>query len=229
MNAGAALKAVERHYSVLTPAERFKLVINAQVRGDDADLRRLVDSCPRFNYSLTDWAYRGHIEALHHVLSYVVLILRQETAAAAARTTAVELARELGARTDILVDIAWRMGYNAGAEAAGQDLDGQAGGFRVMLGDAGKDPYDLAEVWANMADDAGAELGANLGAHWAAFDSWSRDATGVDGAALLGGFHPGMPWVTVLIEMCQAAPVDQGKAEEFRAELAALWDRMLGE
>ncbi len=44
-------------YDRLTAHERLRLVIGAQARGDDAEVDRLVQSCPRVNYSAGDDAY----------------------------------------------------------------------------------------------------------------------------------------------------------------------------
>ncbi len=46
-------------YDRLTPEERFKLDLEAMARGDDEESRRLVDSCPRRAYNMTDWAFSG--------------------------------------------------------------------------------------------------------------------------------------------------------------------------
>ena len=49
--------ALGKHYDRLSPSERFTLDVEAQARGDETASRRLVDSCPRRNYSMTDWAF----------------------------------------------------------------------------------------------------------------------------------------------------------------------------
>jgi hypothetical protein len=51
--------AMGKLYDRLSPSERFRLDVEAQARGDETESRRLVDSCPRRNYSMTDWAFSG--------------------------------------------------------------------------------------------------------------------------------------------------------------------------
>ena len=44
-------------YDRLTPEERFRLVVEAEVRGDEGESRRLVQSAPRYTYEEADPAY----------------------------------------------------------------------------------------------------------------------------------------------------------------------------
>lgn len=47
------------HYDKLTPEERFRLDVLAMARGDKQDSERLVSSCPKFTYTITDNAFSG--------------------------------------------------------------------------------------------------------------------------------------------------------------------------
>ena len=46
-----------RFYDTLTPEERFRLLVQAEARGDEVEARRLVESCPRRTYSQRDDAF----------------------------------------------------------------------------------------------------------------------------------------------------------------------------
>jgi hypothetical protein len=46
-------------YDRLTPEERFTLDVEAMARGDTEESRRLVDTCPRLDYRMTDLAFSG--------------------------------------------------------------------------------------------------------------------------------------------------------------------------
>jgi hypothetical protein len=45
---------LHRHYGRLTPEERFRLDVLAMVRGDMQESERLVSSCPRASYTMTE-------------------------------------------------------------------------------------------------------------------------------------------------------------------------------
>lgn len=47
------------HYDKLTPEERFRLDVLAMARGDKQESERLVSSCPKFTYTITDNAFSG--------------------------------------------------------------------------------------------------------------------------------------------------------------------------
>jgi hypothetical protein len=46
-------------YDRLTPEERFRLDVEAMARGDTEESMRLVDTCPRRTYAMTDLAFSG--------------------------------------------------------------------------------------------------------------------------------------------------------------------------
>ena len=50
-------KGLGKLYDQFTPEERFTLDLEAMSRGDEEESRRLVDSCPRKSYTMTDVAF----------------------------------------------------------------------------------------------------------------------------------------------------------------------------
>ncbi len=50
---------LHRHYDRLTAEERFRLDVLAMARGDKQESERLVSSCPRFSYTMTDRHFSG--------------------------------------------------------------------------------------------------------------------------------------------------------------------------
>jgi hypothetical protein len=50
---------LHRHYDKLTAEERFRLDVLAMARGDRQESERLVSSCPKFSYTMTDNAFSG--------------------------------------------------------------------------------------------------------------------------------------------------------------------------
>lgn len=226
MTANGALKAVERHYGQLSADERFCLWAMAEARGDETDVRRLLDTCPKFTYTMNDLEFSDRARGLTHMFFYALLVLNGAEKSRLWGDVLPALARELGSRADDLCDLAWRMGYNAGAEAAGRpDLDGQPGGLRAML----KRPLDLADVWPELI---GAEAGAmprDFVAFVHAFDAWGLEVTGAGGLALLAGYSGGDPFTLRLVELARLAletDVDPAELAEARASLDDLWSRL---
>ena len=50
-------------YDRLTPKERFKLVVEAEIRGDNKEFGQLVRSAPRYTYEQVDLAYTDLMKA----------------------------------------------------------------------------------------------------------------------------------------------------------------------
>ena len=50
---------LHRHYDRLDADERFRLDVLAMARGDKQESERLVTSCPRFTYTMTDREFAG--------------------------------------------------------------------------------------------------------------------------------------------------------------------------
>ena len=51
-----------RHYALLTPQERFPLVVEAMARGDEAEAGRLEGTCPRLYYRHSDAEFRDRLQ-----------------------------------------------------------------------------------------------------------------------------------------------------------------------
>lgn len=57
-------KLPDRNYAALTGTERAAVAFAAMARDDDAELRRLKDTCPLKGYRITDPDYSDRIDAL---------------------------------------------------------------------------------------------------------------------------------------------------------------------
>jgi hypothetical protein len=72
------MKKIDKFYDTFTPDERVKLALAAMGRNDEAELRRLWDTCPRKNYRMQDAAFDDRMDAVlliaKSVLSYLLLI-----------------------------------------------------------------------------------------------------------------------------------------------------------
>jgi hypothetical protein len=54
-------------YVSLTPHQRVIATIEAEARGDDAEVQRLIDGCPKKTYRMGDASYVDTIRSLTHV------------------------------------------------------------------------------------------------------------------------------------------------------------------
>lgn len=220
------LKAVERQYPALAPDERFRLAVAALVRDDRGDLARLVDTCPRQVFSLTELAYRGRIEALHHVLDL-------------AAVTIADLVRGIMVGEALaMMAVALRDGIREGYAL------GYAHGWRACWawhGSGGDAPehadklgYTLDQLTPEL--DAGAEEQvpefrrlafdpARAAAFCRAFDEWAQEATGADGRELVGVFHGArlVERATRVWSAVEGIDPDPAELADWRRELAELW------
>ena len=137
MNAGA----VSRHYGSLTPEERFRLILAASGRGDDAERTRLVSAAPRLTLARPDhtpFAQAFHELALlifielsdaaasfSEALDHADLVAAEDEGEAAAGEEAAELASE-GSRKrptwQRCLDLALGFGFLLRTKAGGWKL-----------------------------------------------------------------------------------------------------------
>src|SRR5579872_86977 len=71
-------KALARHYANLTPEERFRLILAAGARGDEAERDRLLDAGKRITLSVQDHAPYAH--AFDHFAFLAFIELLEEAA-----------------------------------------------------------------------------------------------------------------------------------------------------
>lgn len=83
-------KGLSGLYDRLTPAERFQLDVEATARGDEADSKKLVESCPRRHYKQNEAAFTGRWHAAIHLTLAVSLDLSRHLA----RLTMVEAMKQ---------------------------------------------------------------------------------------------------------------------------------------
>lgn len=84
------MKIGNQVYETLTPEQRLVAMVEASGRDDENEMRRLVTSCPRKNYSQPDAAFMDEWEALvsktlaleldlmHKVINILFFLLRKE-------------------------------------------------------------------------------------------------------------------------------------------------------
>jgi hypothetical protein len=77
-------------YDRLTPEERFRLDVEAMARGDTEESERLVDTCPRYTYAMTDLAFSGRWQTTTEMVLVLCLDLTQHMS----RLTMIDAIRE---------------------------------------------------------------------------------------------------------------------------------------
>ncbi len=66
---------IDKLYDRLAPEERFRLVIEAEARGDEEESRRLARSAPRYTYTDADPDYINRLRASQEITTAVCLDL----------------------------------------------------------------------------------------------------------------------------------------------------------
>jgi len=82
---------LHRHYDKLEAEERFRLDVLAMARGDMQESERLVTSCPRFSYTMTDRAFGGRWSGAENITLRIYIALGD----ALARMRVIDAMREL--------------------------------------------------------------------------------------------------------------------------------------
>ena len=127
-------KGVGKLYDRLSPSERFRLDVEAQARGDEAESRRLVDTCPRRNYSMTDWAFSGRWQTTTEILLAVCVELSQYMS----RLNMIDAIRETLPYAHVVyhneTDSAYLSGHEAGSRYAWKraGMDGDPPGWAPL-------------------------------------------------------------------------------------------------
>lgn len=226
------LAKLEKRYDVLTADERFRLSVAARARGDFADERRLDEACPRVNLTGADRAYADRWTGFCDVaegVSRVLLVLRE-------RDRRAEVLRDAWMLTGRLMSRSAEWGWNAGWNARGglpmPDYDPMGAGEWWEVNEGTPDG------WAASVAAAEAERGPDpylieLAAVWRAWDDWSLEILGLDGAAaFVGMFGVGdapalAAWAVEAAE--RAGEPDPAEVAETRAAFDAIWRRRVGQ
>ena len=231
-----------KFYDRLTPEERFRLVMEAEVRGDEEESRRLVQTAPRYTYTEADPVYTSLVWASHEVTWAVCLGLVPSLV----KMRMVAAFREALPRT-----------YNRCAhEAVSAYLDGDRAGSRRAWEAAGKagdppgwregdereeDP-ELEEVldgitarigrfsgrFSGLLKDLELEIAADARACWEGFSNFSRAELGLEPKKLVKLWYAAaLPEIEELEALTEGLEIDQEKLEESEALLKSGWSELM--
>jgi hypothetical protein len=235
-------------YDRLTPEERFKLDVEAMARGDSEESRRLVDTCPRRSYTMTDVGFSGRWDGAIQLCMAALLDFRYTTAKLRmidAFRVVIPYSQTLAqdAAFDAYFDghrggsyHAWNAAGKTGRPSAWPELD-------LEPEDAERDPAmerDMDEIQAKvkkygellpeLIDRLECDLTTGALAVWEAFSGFCEEEMGFSAEKLLQAtFEPALEDVMWFKERCGRVELEADRAavEECREALGAHWQRMV--
>jgi hypothetical protein len=117
-------------YPSFKPPERLTLMLRAMERGDDAEVDRLRDSCPRKTYTQPDIAFDDRVDLAFDMFAITCIDLRAMTA----KLAAIDWAKHVVRTFAPLNHITATLGFIEGVRCAG-GLDGAATQIAQELAD----------------------------------------------------------------------------------------------
>ena len=245
-------KGVGKLYDRLTPSERFRLDVEAQARGDEAESRRLVDTCPIRGYKMTDWAFSGRWQTTTEIVLAVCIELSQYMS----RLNMIDAIRETLPYARVVydneMDSAYLSGHEAGSRYAWEraGMDGNPPGWAPLAEDGeSTDAEDFDPAIEEALEAAGERLAeADLMPEllsrleekttqeaWTlfeAFSSFCREEFEVEPEKVIKAlFEP----IVARLEDLKArsekfdTEADEGVASEYAAAFSEAWRRHLKE
>jgi hypothetical protein len=235
-------------YDRLTPEERFRLDVEAVARGDSEESRRLVDTCPRRTYTMTDLGFSGRWDGAIQLCVAVLSDLRYTTA----KLHMIDAFRAVIPYSHTLAEDAAFQAYFDGHRSGSYHAWNAAGkpgrppawpeqGFECE--DEEQDPAmerDMEEIEAKvekygellpeLLGRLERELGAQALSVWEAFSGLCEEEMGLSSEKLLQAtFDPALGDVKWLLGLCErlGLEADPAAGEECREALGAHWQRTI--
>lgn len=223
-------------YDRFRPEERFRLVIEAQARGDEGETRKLISTCPRREYTMTEAEYADRMIVAETLVQAVALDLAPRIA----RAKMVEGFEE-----------ALPFTYNSCAnEATLAYFDGHKEGIRWAWEKAGMEgeppepedeEYDEAELdlievriqgaskrFTGMLEKLKLQVATEARAMWEAFSVFCRGELGLEPEKPVRVFfEPLLCEVEELIKMTEDIELQQEEVDRYGEVVGSGWQRAL--
>ncbi len=227
---------LHRHYDRLTGEERFRLDVLATARGDLQESERLVSSCPRETYTMTDRHFSGRwLRVMDMTLRCYVWMAEHLDRMDALRAVRVVLPIQADYARERMRD-AFVEGRRAGARQAWgvADADGPAPELpHEGIDEARVD--ELAGLGASIMPEILDGLERREAEHaltlWRGFGAFCEDALGLEPRKVLTVvMEPGVARVEDLEAMAERLELepDAEAFEEVRIGLAEAWETVEG-
>jgi hypothetical protein len=223
-------------YAAIAPAERFRLLMEARARDDEAEDRRLMKTCPRKTYTMPDLALLDQLEAVDMLALCVCLDLAVPLAKLRMLKAQALLLDYLKNREADLICAGWYDGYCYG-RAEGWRLAGMEG-EPPEIGDEVGDGEELP-----LPEDEGPAAQWFLGVNsrlirdletialeqWEAFTLFCREDLKLEPETVLEVcMAPALQTVQSALAEMQGVEADPTQVEERRDLLGQLWRRLAG-
>ena len=226
-------------YDRLTPEERFRLVVEAEVRGDEGESRRLVQSAPRYTYEEADPAYTRLARASKDLTWAVCLDLLPRLAkmrmvrvfseilplvcgafAKDARASYLRGRRE-GAKW------AWRAAGREGDPPEEPEGDGSEAEETLKHMSARMEWASVS--FAGLAQDLELETATDARALWEAFCSFCRAELGIEPKKLVKlWFEAALPEIEELEALTKDVEVEREEVEKSEELIKDGWRKLVG-
>jgi hypothetical protein len=225
-------------YDRLTPEERFRLVIEAETRGDEGESRKLVGSAPRYTYEEADPAYTKLARASKDITWAVCFDLLPRLAKmrmARAFAEILPLACEAftaDARASYLsgrragAEMAWKAAGKGGDPPEEPEGEGSEAGEDLKR-------MSLRMEWASAAfsglvQDLELEIATEAQALWEAYGSFCRDELGMEPKKLVKmWFEAALAEMEKLERLTEGVELDPEKLEENKSLLESNWNKLV--
>jgi hypothetical protein len=225
-------------YDRLTPRERFKLVMEAEARGDEGESRQLVQSAPRYTYEQADPAYTNLVKATKDLTWAVCLDLLPRLADMRMASAFAEIlplacgAFAEDARACYLrgrqegAERAWRVAGKAGALP--EELEGEGGEVGEALKRMSERMQWASEGFADLARKLELENAKRARALWEAFSSFCQEELGIEPKKLVKmWFEAALPEIEELEERTKDVEVEREEVEKNEAAIEEGWRKLV--
>jgi hypothetical protein len=236
-------KGLGKLYDRFTPEERFRLDLEAMTRGDEEESRRLVDSCPRKSYTMTDIAFTDR----WRVSEVITLTMCIDLAQHLSKLRMVIAFREALPLTSNACEkeavLAYLDGYEAGARRACDEAGMEGESPRWRNGDEEEEDPALEKALEAISDRMQGMsarfmglLEADLERHfveeaktiWEAFGLFCREELEVEPEKLAAVcMRPALDEIKEHEETLESAEADAERVEEYRQVLLGAWKKLV--
>jgi hypothetical protein len=225
-----------KFYDRLTPEERFKLLIEAIVRGDETECRNLEKSCPRLVYEMNDAGYQDRVRASEKITTLTCLDLAPRLiklrmlmafsgVLASLRNACLDEAHSAYFRGRALGERA-RRGAHAKdhpREQRDPDLGAQD--------DVGKITSRIEEEWSVFAGLVGRleeDMRIEIVGVWEAFSSFAREEIGLEPKTLIKAwFGPILPEIEAVEDTLDRTEMNPQRLQEYASDLRQVWRKLV--
>lgn len=227
---------LKRHYDKLTPEERFRLDVLAMARGDKQESERLVSSCPRFSYTMTDRHFSGRwMLVLDLTLRLYVWVAEHLDRLDALRAVRAALPVQDDYARERMRD-AFVEGHKAGARQAWGAAKGKGPAPEWPLEGIDEGKVDElaglgASIMPEILDGLERREAAEALNLWRGFGAFCADVLGLEaGKVLAVVLEPAVKRVEDLEATAERLEIepDAERVEEARAGLAEAWRSVEG-